>query len=480
MLFYDGKRVQKEKLGLSPVSEPDFPDLSAIIDAMDEYTATPGTELSIPDEPASAEIHPSRGLRSRWNGLPHSLRTGITVGLLVILLSHVFALVVLRKGIPFFPQYSRLLQVVILSNLALVTLCAVLLILLSWQRLRKGWKIFILYGGSVFVWLQVAVVALLVGLSVARILIHLPDTGNGYIVLPPNGTFTPGTTPNVITGKGGVYTFIIAGIHGKEDTNTDTLMVGMLDTETKKCSILSIPRDTYSGGNKVERSLKKINGAYSYGVEQMKYEVSTIIGYEPSYVIMVDYKAFERLIDAIGGLYFEVPFDMFVAGDGIDLKKGEGLNPPLTGKKALMLVRFRVNRYYGSSGMYYGTGYDDYGRMAMQQQVIAAAAKQAMANWTKVPEYITIATENIEFDDLGWGELLGLAECLKEIGAENINFFTLPTYTVANPAEFGGRLYYYECVKADEALEWIDENLNPFHDPITKNMVIYTQLHESK
>jgi LCP family protein required for cell wall assembly len=270
----------------------------------------------------------------------------------------------------------------------------------------------------------------------------------------------------------GVYTFLLGGIN---EGMTDTLMVATLDTVRRTCHVLSIPRDTVV--ERAPRTVKKINSAYGQrrstwddepGIPQLKKEVATLIGFQPQYTAIVDYNAFLRLVAAIDGVDFNVPMRMYVPSEGIDLQAGW---QHLNADRALQLVRFRYNHSTG-------VGYDDYGRMAMQQQFLLAAAQKALSQWTKVPEYIDIAQKNIESDNIDWGNLIWFAMEIREIGAENVELSTLPTVTVRRPAEILGD--YYEAVLAEEALELINRTINPFNNPIGEDLVEYIKLTERR
>jgi LCP family protein required for cell wall assembly len=294
----------------------------------------------------------------------------------------------------------------------------------------------------------------------------------------PNLNLPPGVSPPVhggpgeeerVTPRGGIYTFLLAGIH---EGSTDTLMVATLDTERGTCHVLSVPRDTLIA--RAPRTVKKINSAYSQrqntwdnepGIKQLKKEIATLIGFQPQYTAVVDYNAFRRLVTAIDGVEFNVPMRMYVPAEGIDLYPGW---QHLNADQALQLVRFRYNP--GS-----GTGYDDYGRMRMQQQFLATAAKKAFANWTKYIEYVRIAQDHV-VSDMDWGNLGWFADQIQKIGMDNVVFATLPTTAVRRPAEIAGE--YYEAVNATEALKLINETINPLTTPIGEELVEYIVLTE--
>jgi LCP family protein required for cell wall assembly len=249
-------------------------------------------------------------------------------------------------------------------------------------------------------------------------------------------------------------------------------MVAALDVVQGTCHVMSVPRDTMV--IRAPRSSKKINAAFRQrrntwddepGMPQLKKEIATLIGYRPQYSVVVDYKAVESLIDALGYVEFDVPVRMNVPLEGINLQRGP---QRLNGEQAMQLLRFRG---YGRNALkhYLDTEdpiNDDFGRMKIQQLFLTEAGKKAFSNWTKFPEYISIAQENVTSDDIDWGHILWFAEQIHKIGMENVVFSTLPTRTLDASR-------YYEVVRAEESLALINETINPFYIPIGMELLEY-------
>lgn len=163
--------------------------------------------------------------------------------------------------------------------------------------------------------------------------------------------------------KDDFYTFVIAGTN--DGYNTDTILLGGIDVKSHKITLMSIPRDSM-----VDREVKyrKINNAYGRaGVEEFKDELEEITGVYPDFYCVLNLKAFVKIVDLVGGVEFDVPYDMYHQ-DGlttIDLKAGRQV---LDGEKALQLVRFR------------GTSANDFGRTQVQRDFIAATLQQVTQN----------------------------------------------------------------------------------------------------
>ena len=97
----------------------------------------------------------------------------------------------------------------------------------------------------------------------------------------------------------------------------------MLDTENKSLKFVSIPRDTAVN---VAYRPKKMNQYYAAaenngrdGVEAMIAGVEKILGYRVDSYAIFDVEVFVELIDAMGGIDFDVPVDMDYEDWGQDL-----------------------------------------------------------------------------------------------------------------------------------------------------------------
>ena len=136
---------------------------------------------------------------------------------------------------------------------------------------------------------------------------------------------------------------VVLGVDERSDDvgRSDTLFVVMFDSKTKSASLLSVPRDTRV---RIEgHGWDKINHAYAYGGHKLTQKtVEELLGIRINNYVMVDFKGFEGLVDAIGGIDLDVEKDMYYhdTWDGftVDLKKGR---QHLDGKTAIQYVRFR-------------------------------------------------------------------------------------------------------------------------------------------
>lgn len=167
---------------------------------------------------------------------------------------------------------------------------------------------------------------------------------------------------------------------GESTGMSDTIIVCSYDPKTQEASMLSIPRDTFIGDSKYNASVyDKINSLYNNGrnPEKTLEAVNEITGLDIKNYVLIDTKALVELVNAIGGVEFDVPMNMKYSDPSqdlfIDLKEGW---QKLDGDQVEQLVRFRHNA--NGSTYSYEYGMEDLGRMRTQREVIKAIAKQTV------------------------------------------------------------------------------------------------------
>ena len=243
-------------------------------------------------------------------------------------------------------------------------------------------------------------------------------------------------------------------------------MVGAIDMTTHKCNIISIPRDSMID---TDAKIKRINGTYGrVGMEGkggLLYAVWGVTGIYPQYYCLVNMKTFIQIVDLIGGVEFDVPYDMYHADKDpdyhIDLKKGTQL---LDGKKAIQLVRYR------------GTKLNDFGRINMQKDFLVAMLKQVKNSFTidKATGIITTAYKslktNMPLDDMIYFYTEGLRKMNLN---EDITFYTMPWL---GTGKYNGQDYVY----LDEAksIELINNTINPYTTDLTTSDIYVQELYD--
>jgi LCP family protein required for cell wall assembly len=250
-----------------------------------------------------------------------------------------------------------------------------------------------------------------------------------------------------IKQKDGVYTILIGGVD-KDGTRTDVLMALTLDTNAGTLNLLSIPRDSMVRAASTSTGVRKINAAYGTkgGIETTKTAVANILGYYANRYCIVNLDSFVELIDAVGGVWYDVSRDMNYDDPTQDLhihlKKGYQL---LDGKKAIQLVRFRK-----------GYSDADIGRIRTTQGFLRAlfSTLTQPKNITKFQSYANLLINGTN-TDLTTNELVWLASKAASINADSIQMFTAPGYS---KMAYGASYY---VLKESELLEIVNEYMNP-------------------
>ena len=199
----------------------------------------------------------------------------------------------------------------------------------------------------------------------------------------------------------GEFKCLVLGISTDEEGAllTDTIMVASYNPNTQKATLLSIPRDTYTGKNpKKATAYEKINSVYSRNEDPQDVldEVNELTGLNLQYYVIVKTEGFIKLVDAIGGVTFNVPIDMDYDDTSQDLhihlEAGEQV---LDGDKAEQLVRFRHNNDGTTYPEEYGN--NDIGRMRTQREFIMEVIKQTakVENIFKLGQILEVAEENV-------------------------------------------------------------------------------------
>lgn len=220
---------------------------------------------------------------------------------------------------------------------------------------------------------------------------------------------------------------------GKSQGMTDTMIICSYDPKTQEASMLSIPRDTFIGDSKYSASVyDKINSVYSNkgggaeGAEAVLKEVNELTGLDIKNYVVIDTKALTELVDAIGGVEFNVPMDMKYNDKKqdlhIDLKEGW---QTLNGDQVEQLVRFRHNS--DGSTYSYEYGMEDFGRMKTQRKVITAIAKQTiqLKNVKEIGKIVDIASRYVE-TNMNFGSLKDYIPYAINMNADEIKSEQLP------------------------------------------------------
>ena len=302
-----------------------------------------------------------------------------------------------------------------------------------------------------------------------------------------SGVSAPGEQPDSNGDIGGVkenyFTFLLVGRDTYGGGNTDTMMLASYDVANQHLNVMSLPRDTLVN---VSWDIKKLNSVYNMyggkeeGMTALKEEVGQLVGFQPDFTVTVEWEAVGKLVDAIGGVYFDVPRRMYYndlsQNFKIDLKKGP---QTLNGKQAMQLLRYRHDS--DDKGNILNSGYadGDLGRIKVQQDFLKATISQCLE---KIDDADTIGKlakvfmENVT-TDLKVGNLVWLGQAAilgngssGRLGMENVSFITMPWVSAG---QVRSRTYNnypsYVAPDVDEIVKVVNENFNPYTTDLRKD-----------
>ena len=251
------------------------------------------------------------------------------------------------------------------------------------------------------------------------------------------------------------YTILLVG-NDDGNGNTDTILVGRLDTVNHTMDFVSIPRDTLVN---LDWNVRKINAVYAgtansggVAIDGLKAQIRNLIGFSVDCYAVIDLDVFVDTVDLMGGVWFDVPQDMHYEDPGqnlyIHIDAGYQC---LNGEQAMGVVRYR-------SG--YANG--DLGRIETQQKFLKAVASQfiRLGNIPNISEVVSLLAKNMDTDLSAANIAFFLRQALM-CSSEDINFHTMPN----TPDMVYGLSYTF--VELDPWLEMINQCLNPYSAAVT-------------
>ena len=332
------------------------------------------------------------------------------------------------------------------------------------KKPRRTWPQRLTFGFVIVV--AIACFATAAGLATAQwvlsqrnlITLDAPTSAQGGVagspdVITPGATTTlPGgsivTTTSIVLAEPAAANFLIVGADNNacdgsnvaaEDRTgigerSDTIMIWRANPDVNQLAVLSLPRDLYvevAGGRRA-----RINSAFRR--DDPTKLIDTIFlnfGIRIDHYIQVDFCAFERLVDGVGGVV--VPFDYPARDRRAGLLVPEAGCVRLDGDDALAYVRSRHYQFEDppGSGNWFTDGTSDFGRISRQQdflrRVIANVIDEGLYSPNVATALITTNREYLVTDaGLTLRRMLEFANTLRRLDPSEIT-----TYRVESTSE---------------------------------------------
>lgn len=234
---------------------------------------------------------------------------------------------------------------------------------------------------------------------------------------PPEETFGKGVINVLLLGcdeelyYGGKQVLKRAG-------RADMILMARLDFKKNTITGVSVPRDTRCQLPGDESH--KINAYHNLApkgkeAEAQKEAVEHLTGVKFDKVIVLDYLAFQDLIDVVGGVTVTIKDVMKYTDKAaslyIDFKPGV---KKLDGYDAMCYVRFRKDRG------------GDFKRTERQRQLLVAFKSEVIKKWTKLPDIIAQGVK-VFGKGMNEDEIAALANFSRKVPQTSIKMLRLPT-----------------------------------------------------
>lgn len=287
--------------------------------------------------------------------------------------------------------------------------------------------------------------AVVFGISLAvLVIVFIAVMGFGGIFSLDNGYDGVEEMVEKVDKETGKINILAIGLDN-DGARTDTIIVASYDLDKNLVNILSIPRDTrmYVGGN-----YQKINCAYAVtkngkrnGVNGTIEAVTRLTAIPIHYYAEFTFETFREVIDALGGVDFDVPQNMNYDDPAqnlhIHLKSGF---QHLDGDKAEQLVRFRK----------YPMG--DIDRVKVQQSFIKALAEQKLNSSIigKLPDLFKVLQKDVK-TNFKLSDITKYALNLADLSSENIKAYSLPG--IADSESYGASYWVADMAQTKTLIE---------------------------
>jgi len=244
-----------------------------------------------------------------------------------------------------------------------------------------------------------------------------PEEGKKPIQL--NEANPPNENPNI----SGVVNILLLGLDEHQDVNrgrSDAIMIATVDKSRGQLKLTSLMRDMYLPipGQRDNR----LNAAYAFGGTSLVMRtINENFGLDLKQYVVVDFLAFEKIIDIIGGIPIEISAsEVRALSTSLEIVE-KGLQT-LNGRQALAYARLR------------SVGRDDFDRVDRQQKVIAKLfEKVSTMNFLRFPGILSTILPYVR-TNISTLEILSIGTTVLGFEDRKINRFRLPFEGTYNPA----------------------------------------------
>ncbi|MFB9761491.1 LCP family protein [Ectobacillus funiculus] len=267
----------------------------------------------------------------------------------------------------------------------------------------------------------------IIGYSVGVLAIILfAITGFVYKQLQPQNHFKEvpvvSKTSNNTQSQYGVFNVLLIGSDERKGQNvghSDSMMLFHVDLNTNQYQAISIPRDTrvhldgygYTKLTSVQYIKQATEGAQK-GVDAAVNAVSELTGVPINYYVETNYQGLQGMVDAIGGIDMNVPFDVKLTHPWYPENKNKVVNAGVHSVDGKMVTELVHERYSLKNG--------EYDRQKLQEEALIGIAKTALkpSNVTKLPGVIKQVPNFLIASNMNTSDMISLGVAIKDFNPD--------------------------------------------------------------
>ena len=247
-------------------------------------------------------------------------------------------------------------------------------------------------------------------------------------------------------------------------TRSDVNMLVVVNPLTKKALIVSVPRDTYVPLWGDYDAMDKLTHATIYGMDTWEQTLNSLLETDINYFVRINFQSLVNVIDALGGIEIDNPYEMTIAFNTFDRQTGqlggethtfaEG-RIHITGNQALGYVRERKSLRNG-----------DVDRVKHQAVVLKGIIDKVtqVSVITKVTDLLK-AVEGTFITDLTTDQIYALVQMqLDDMASWSLASTTITGYGDMRTSYAMGSGDYEVEEEVEVEVPVVDEEGNPVYD----------------
>jgi len=232
-------------------------------------------------------------------------------------------------------------------------------------------------------------------------------------------------------------------------SNSDTLMLAHVSADRSRVTVVSIPRDSWV--NIPGHGMSKVNAAYGFGGARLMVQtVEQATGLTINDYVEVDFLAFVKVIDALGGVNICLPQAVDDTYSGLRLSAGEH---HVNGITALAYARDRHS--FATS---------DLARIQDQQRLVSSALTEAigsglLANPVRLSQFISASLAALTVNQ--GLNVSALADQMRGISASGVTFRTVPLASTDYQTPTGGLAVQWDAQASGQLFQDLANDQSP-------------------